>query len=144
MIVGTAVPASSGSGRPWTITTPATTQATQAVQSTQPPAKPTAVPKWTTVQTFSGSGIKKTSSFAVPDHWRLLWSCDPASFGGTQYNLIVDVYNTSDTSLPQDSAVNVLCGSGATHDSTEIYHGGTVYLDINSEAAWTQTVQELK
>jgi hypothetical protein len=126
-------------------------QATQ--QATQAPAQPTATPKptqpphvakWTTVQTFKGNGIKKTSSFTVPDHWRLLWSCDPASFGGSQYNLIVDVYNVADTSLPQDSAVNVLCGSSATHDSTELYHGGTVYLDINSEAAWALTVQVLK
>ena len=33
-------------------------------------------------------------------------------------------------------AVNTICKSGNTGDSTQEYQGGDVYLDVNSEAAW--------
>src|SRR6266700_7298211 len=40
---------------------------------------------WTTTHTFTGSGIKKTGFFTVPNDWRLKWSCNPSSFSGGSY-----------------------------------------------------------
>jgi hypothetical protein len=130
-------------------------QATQAVapttQAEQPTEAPTAIPptptpmpipKWTTTHTFNGNGVKKTAIFPVPDDWKLIWTCDPASFGGISYNLIVTVY-AQDNSIV-DLAVNTLCGSSNRHGETEEHQGGQVWLDVSSEAAWTLQVQELK
>lgn len=110
----------------------------QAVQTPQP----TVQQQWTTTQTFTGNGIKKTGVFTVPDDWKLLWSCDPNSFDGNQYNLQVIV--TSPDGTPVDIAVNTICKPGNTSDSTEEHQGGQVYLDVNSEGSWKLQVQELK
>lgn len=102
----------------------------------------TPTPKWTTTQTFTGNGIKDTETFTVADDWKLIWTCKPSSFYGDSYNLIVTVYN-SDGSMA-DIAVNTICKSGNTTDSTEEHSGGQIYLDVNSEAYWQLQVQELK
>jgi hypothetical protein len=103
------------------------------------PAKPQ---KWQTTHTFKGDGAKKTEVFQVSDNWKLQWRCDPASFG-MSYNVQVDVNNSDNT--PFDPvAVNTLCKSGNISGETNEHKSGTVYLDINSEAAWTITIQELK
>lgn len=107
----------------------------------QPTAKPTQAPKWTTTHTFTGSGIKKTSVFTVPDDWKITWSCTPSSFYGS-YNVIVAVYNSDGTMA--DIAVNTMCKAGNTGDMTEEHQGGDVYLDVNSEGDWNIQVQELK
>ncbi len=130
------------------------TTTTTSVATAQPTNQPTQVPtkavtptpthalKWTTVQTFSGNGTKKTSVFNVPGDWKLVWTCDPASFGGS-YNVIVDVDNADST--PFDAgAVNTICASGNTHGETEEHQSGQVYLAVNSEAAWSISIQELK
>ena len=104
---------------------------------------PTPVPTWTVTQTFSGNGNKKTSDFVVPDHWRLVWSCNPSSFYGGSYNVIVDVDNV-DGSYLDPAAINTICQSGNTGDFTEEYQGGDVYLDVNSEGSWTLQVEALK
>jgi hypothetical protein len=123
-----------------------TTQATTAPKATntpKPTATPTHVPKWTTVQTFTGNGVKKTGTFSVPNDWKIVWSCDPSSFYGGQYNVIVSVYDSSGN--PVDYAtVNTICKSGNTGDSTEEHQGGNVYLDVNSEGSWKIQVQVLK
>lgn len=129
-----------------------TSQATQAVQQsaqplTQAPTptptpKPTQPPKWTTVQQFSGNGTKKTAIFTVPDDWKILWSCDPSSFYGGQYNLIVTV--TASDNTPVDIAINTICKNGNTHDVTEEHQGGQVFLDVASEGSWALQVQVLK
>jgi hypothetical protein len=108
----------------------------------KPTATPTRVPQWTTIQTFKGNGTKKTTTFTVPNSWRLAWSCNPSSFGGS-YNVIVDVYN-SDGSLADPAAVNTICQAGNTSDSTQEYTGGTLYLDVTSEAVWSIQVQVLQ
>jgi len=128
------------------------------VGDTPPPGTPTAVPttnatvsgacgsacgttqQWRTTHTYTGSGIKKTEIFTVPDDWKIVWKCDPASFYGSQYNVQVYVYN-SDGSIA-DVAINDICSSSNTHGETEEHQGGSIYLDINSEGSWTIQVQE--
>jgi hypothetical protein len=131
---GSTTPGNGGSGN-----------ANNSQATATPAASPTAThtPKWTTIQTYSGNGSKKTGTFSVPDDWRIVWSCDPSSFYGGQYNVIVGVDN-SDGSFLDPAAVNTICKTGNTGDNTEEHQGGNVYLDINSEGSWTVKVQVLK
>jgi hypothetical protein len=118
-----------------------------APTATQPPSTPTAIPtptqppKWTTVQRFSGNGIKKTAIFSVPDDWKILYSCIGGDFGGY---LGVTVYDSHATYV--DQAVNAMCkaGSKATTGETEEHQAGSVYLDINGTGDWSLQVQVLK
>ena len=98
--------------------------------------------QWTMTHTFTGNGVKKTAFFTVPDDWQLIWKCDPSSFNGGSYNVQVFVYG-SDSALV-DVAINTMCQNGNVSGSTEEHQGGQIYLDINSEAAWTVQIQELK
>ena len=118
------------------LTTQPTTQPT--TQSTQS----TSQAKWTTVQTITGNGSKKTAIFTAPNDWKIVWSCNPSSFFGGQYNLQVVVTGSDDSVL--DIPINTICKTGNTSDSTEEHQGGQVYLDVISEGAWTIQVQELK
>jgi hypothetical protein len=120
--------------------TAAPTQAPTEVPTQAP--TPTPIPKWTTIQTFSGNGIKQTGTFTVGDDWKIFWSCDPSSFYGNQYNVQVYVYS-SDGTLG-DIPVNTICKAGNISDSTEDHQGGSIYLEINSEGSWKIQVQELK
>jgi hypothetical protein len=115
-----------------------------AVPTQAQPTKAPAVQKWTTVQTFSGNGAKKTNSFTVPADWRIVWSCTPSSFLGNSYNVIISVNNASDGSPVDYGAVNTICKAGNTGDTTEERTSGSVFLDVNSEGAWSVQVQELR
>ncbi len=133
-----------------TVSTPdsATSQPQTPVNSNPTPAPtikptPTHTPKWTTIQTFSGNGSKKTPAFTVPDNWQLVWSCDPSSSFGGSYNVIVAVVGT-DGSQIDPTAVNTICQSGNKGDQTQEYQGGSVYLDVQSEGAWTIKVKALE
>lgn len=132
-------PASKPSPTTTTAVTPRPTTTHRPTQTPRP--SPTHAPQWTTIQSFSGNGTKNTTTFSVPDSWRLVWSCDPASFSG-QYNLIVHV-NAPDGSII-DFAVNTICKAGNTGDWTQEYQGGTIYLEVISEAAWSIQVQVLQ
>jgi hypothetical protein len=107
-----------------------------------PSPTPTHTPKWTTIQTFSGNGSKKTPPFTVPNSWQIAWSCDPASFG-VPYNVIIEVDGT-DGSQVDPSAVNTTCQAGNTGDTAQEYQGGNVYLNITSEGTWTIKVKALE
>jgi hypothetical protein len=97
---------------------------------------------WTTTHTFSGNGIKQTEIFTISSDWQLQWTCDPSSFPIGSYNVQVFIYN-ADATLA-GLAVNTICKDGNVGDSTELHQGGSIYLEINSEAAWTLTIQELQ
>ncbi len=131
-----------------TASTPQSSNATQpAAAATKPPTPtpsptPTQAPQWTTVQTFTGNGIKKTQIFQVGNDWKILWSCDPSSFYGGQYNIQVYVYDSNNN--PLDVAVNTICKAGNTSDSTEEHQAGNIYLEIDSEGSWKIQVQELQ
>lgn len=121
-------------------TTAATTSG--ASQSQQAQTVASNPQTWQTVQTFKGNGEQKTAVFSVPDDWKITWTCNPSSFMGGSYNVIVTVYN-SDGTL-SDLAINAMCKSGATSGTTEEHQAGNVYLDISSEGDWGLTVQKLK
>lgn len=126
-------------------TQPQATQAGNTPAATQPPTTttaPTKPPTWTTTQKFTGNGSKKTASFTVPDNWRIAWTCNPSSFGGTDYNVIITVENTDGSYA--DSGVNSTCSKSNTHDTTNVPAGGTFILDIISEGDWTIQVQTLQ
>jgi len=97
-------------------------------------------PSSTTPQTFSGNGAEKTDVFSVANQWTLTWSCDPSSFIGDSYNVIISVYN-SDGTIHDAAAVNTICSLGNSGGTTQEYGGGTVYLDINSESTWTINIR---
>ena len=141
--IGSALGSAGGSSN--TAQSTPTAQPTQA-QPTQAPtqAQPTQAPlTWKTTHTFSGNGSKKTEIFTVPSDWKIIWKCDPNSFYGGSYNVIVGVTG-SDGSPVDPAAINTICKAGNTGDSTEEHQGGSVYLDINSEGSWTIQVQEMK
>ncbi len=106
--------------------TPVATATLDQSVPTDTPAPTTAPAKWTTTHSFTGSGIKKTAIFSVPDDWKIIWSCNAGSFYGNQYNVQVYVYN-SDGSIA-DVAINELCKTGNTSGETEEHQSGDVYL----------------
>ena len=125
-----------------------TSQPTQAVTPTPTPIPPTPTPihtpRWVTTQTINGSGNKKTAIFTVPGDWKILWSCNPASDFIGEYNLSVSVYNSDGTPFDY-AAINEICKTGNTSNSTEEHQGGQVYLDIEADGGtWTVQVQELQ
>ncbi|MBV9710486.1 MAG: hypothetical protein JO011_06185 [Ktedonobacteraceae bacterium] len=137
---------SSGSSQDATTTTTTQTSGSSPAKPTAIPAKPTATPKWTTIQTFSGSGTKKTTTFTVGDDWRVVYTCSGMNVDGftSDANFIVSIYN-SDGSFTDLAAVNTICKAGkTTSDNTEEHQGGNVYLDVGGEGSWTIQVQELK
>lgn len=148
LIIGYAVGITANSSGTSTTTTSTTTASTNSsAQATTLPAtsrKPSVAPKWTNTHSFSGNGIQKTETFAVPNDWKLNWSCDLAksSMGG-QYNVIIEVDNSDGTPL-DPAAINTICKAGNTSGATEEHQGGTIYLNVNSEDNWTIQVQELK
>lgn len=152
ILLGSIITAATKSGSDTTASTGSSSaQSSSASQATAAPTTaptqaptptPTPAPKWTTIQTFTGNGIKKTQVFTTGSDWKINWSCDPSSFYGGQYNLIVTVYGSDGS--PIDVAVNSICKSGNTSDSTEEHQGGSIYLDINSEGAWKLQVQNLQ
>jgi len=102
--------------------------------------------KWTTVQTFTGNGTKKTAVLSVPDDWKIVYSCNGMIAGtATDGILGVNVYN-SDGSIADLAAVNATCKSGSklTTGETEEHQSGNIYLDINGTGEWKIQIQELK
>jgi len=117
----------------------AATSAPTATPTATP--KPTQPPKWTTVQKFSGNGTKKTAIFAVPDDWKILYSCTGGDFEGF---LAVTVYDSQNTYI--DGAISATCkaGSTATTGETEEHQAGSIYLSVDSTGDWSLQIQALK
>ena len=57
--------------------------------------------------------------------------------------MIVDVDNSDGTSADA-GVINTICKNGNISGETEERVSGNVYLDVQSEAAWAMTIQELK
>lgn len=154
MLVGIISQSSSTGNGTQSAATSSSASSTQNGSSTQPTAAPTRAatqapaptpthtPKWTTTQTFTGDGNKQTQIFTVGNDWKINWSCNPSSFYGGQYNVMVYVYGSDGTLV--DLPVNTICKTGNTADNTEEHQSGSIYLEIDSEGSWKVQVQELQ
>lgn len=113
----------------------------------QPSAQPTQALQWTTVQTITGNGSKKTAIFTAPGDWKIVWSCIGQNIDGVTADglLAVNVYN-ADGSIADPVAVYATCKAGQTKTTgeTEEHQGGQVYLSVNGTGDWTIQIQELK
>lgn len=139
------IASSTHGGSPATATNPPannTASSTQKQPTQAPTTKPTQAPTWTTVQSFSGNGSKNTPAFQIGDNWKIVWTCNPASFDGGSYNVIITPTGTD--GVPTDQGVNTTCKAGNTSGDTTVQAGGTIALDIISEGDWTIKVEQLK
>jgi hypothetical protein len=135
----TMTPTSTPTPAPTMIPTPTPTPAPTMI----PTPTSTSHGKWITTQTYSGNGSQKTAIFAVPNDWKLNWSCDPTKSSIGEYIIIISVYNSDGTSLDL-GAINTTCKSGNVSGTTEEHQAGSVYLDIASGDNWKVAVQEPK
>lgn len=140
-------------------TTPGTTSSTTTSSTSAAPtdtptpaATPTPSPTphplaWTTVQTFTGNGTRKTAILTVPDDWKILYSCTFQNEGGVTDDglLSVAVYN-ADGSVADGSAVFATCKNGVAHTTgeTEEHQAGQVYLSVDGTGDWTIQIQVQK
>jgi hypothetical protein len=89
------------------------------------------------VATFSGSGQENTSRFTVSATWKLSYSFNCASFGGSG-NFVVFEDGGQDLS---GVTVNELAAS-KTGTSWAYGDAGSHYLEIDSECSWSVTVTD--
>ncbi len=87
---------------------------------------------------IKGNGTKTTQTFITAGAWDLSYTYDCSNFGAQQGNFIVYVYNSDGSMSLSNTGVNQLGKSGS--DVNHYHTGGSFYLTINSECAWTVTV----
>lgn len=125
----------SADSKPAAATTAPAATTSAASKAPAAAAKPKAAPKPVTVLSESGNGVKTTAKFTVHGDWDLKYTYDCASFG-MQGNFAV----MTGGDLP-DVLVNEIGKKGG--DVTHQHDGGTLYLSVNSECAWTLKVIDL-
>lgn len=99
--------------------------------------KKTSKPKSTTGQVLlkvKGNGAKTTEKFTAAGDWDLAYTYDCSNFG-TQGNFAVLVYGDDGNLSLSNQGPNELGNKG--NDVDHEHHGGTYYLDVNSECQWT-------
>jgi hypothetical protein len=141
MAVCSAAVSNSGSGsgtqaNRTTATTAASEPAAAAPQPATPkPAtpKPAAPAESAVLLDLSGSGIKNSSEFSAPSHWKLNYTYDCANFGGQGNFQVYVMEGDSTAGIP----VNELGANGSS--SSDVYHSGKVHLEMNSECNWHVT-----
>ncbi len=104
-----------------------------------PPRKPF---QWTTIHTFSGTGLQETAPFNVSDRWRLVWNCDSATVEGPGYVIVIKLNGPDGSS--GDSDIQTVCVQQSTSSVDEIQGGGQLCLRIICGGKWTVEVQERK
>jgi hypothetical protein len=90
-------------------------------------------------ETFTGNGVKKTTSFTAPKSWKIVWSCDLSSHNNTSYDIIIHANTINNTLLA--NGVETTCNKNNTHGFITMNQAGKVYLVIISEGNWTVQVQ---
>jgi hypothetical protein len=90
-------------------------------------------------ETFTGNGVKKTTSFTVPKSWKIVWSCDLSSHNNTSYDMIIHANTITNTLLA--NGVETTCSKNNTHGLITMNQAGKIYLVIISEGNWTVQVQ---
>ena len=143
----TSIPPMSGSASTTSTFTPPTSGSASTTSTSTPPtsgsASTTQAPTAPISYLFSSKTGGDTEAFIVLPNWVLQWTCNPASLSSIgQYNLLVNVMSGSDGTPIDPLAVNTVCKVGNTSGQINEMRGGTVYLDIDTEGAWTVTVQQ--
>ncbi len=90
-------------------------------------------------ETFTGNGVKKTTSFTAPKSWKIVWSCDLSSHNNTSYDIIIHANTINNTLLA--NGVETTCNKNNTHGFITMNQPGKIYLVIISEGNWTVQVQ---
>jgi hypothetical protein len=90
-------------------------------------------------ETFTGNGVKKTTSFTAPKSWKIVWSCDLSSHNNTSYDIIIHANTINNTLLA--NGVETTCNKNNTHGFITMNQAGKIYLVIISEGNWTVQVQ---
>lgn len=91
------------------------------------------------VETFTGNGVKKTTTFTAPKTWKIVWSCDLSSHNNTNYNMIIHANTTNNMLLA--NGLETTCSKNNTHGLITMSQAGKIYLVIISEGGWTIQVQ---
>lgn len=101
---------------------------------------------WTTTHSFKGNGSGETATFHVSSNdWRLHWTCQPSSFYGMSFNVIMNVAYASGGSIGDYGAVNIICDDNVRSGTTDVHNvSGDVYINVNSEGSWAVDIQELE
>ena len=107
----------------------------------------TASGSWTTVNSYTGSGIQQTKTFAIGNDWKILWYCQGPDVDGTPTNGVLGVFIHAPGKVqPIGVPVKVACPAGTTpaSGSLEEHSGGTIYLIIAGTSSWSIQIQQLK
>ena len=91
------------------------------------------------VETFTGSGVKKTTTFTAPKSWKIIWSCDLSSHNNTSYDRIIHANTTQNALLA--NGLETTCSKNHMHGLVTMNQAGNIYLVILSEGAWSVQVQ---
>jgi hypothetical protein len=123
---------------------PAATTTTLPVETVAPAAPAAAAPAatWTTIASWSGSGIKETESFVTQTReWRISWRTtnEPSPRASLLQIFVHDASNNRMVSLAANQ-------QGLGQDTSYVRSApGRHYLKINSaNADWTVTAEELR
>ena len=100
------------------------------------PVAPTAAAR-AVLLSFAGNGMEQSRKFTAAGDWDLAYSYDCAKFGQSG-NFAVEVMGDGGTPSLSNPGVNELGMKGA--DVTHEHNGGTYYLSVTSECAWTVRV----
>jgi hypothetical protein len=90
-------------------------------------------------ETFSSSGVKKTTAFVAPRNWKIIWSCDLSTHHNTDYDVIIHANTTGNTLLHK--GLETTCSKNNTHGLISMNQAGKIYLVVLSEGGWTVQVQ---
>lgn len=145
LIIGYAIHVPPSTPSTSSATTQQTTTASQPTQaSTTAPATPTPAhqAKWTTVESFSGSGSKKTAIFPVPSDWLIVWKCT----GDTTYNVDGTLGITvNDSQNNYVDSLSETCKVAGSSGSSEEHQAGSIYLSVDFVGtSWSVSIQVMK
>jgi len=93
--------------------------------------------QWREVATFTGRGNQQTENFMVSDRWRITWATESRDDGGGNFALICNRSNGEQVDL----LANVIGGDSNTN---YMRGGGTYYLEVKGDQAWSVIVRTLR
>jgi hypothetical protein len=132
VVIAIATSAGGGSGSSSNTAKPATGESTSSAKSDS------GTKAGTVLLSLTGSGTKQTQKFTTgSDDWDVAYTYDCSNFGGTG-NFILTPTGEDGAPSFTNTGINDL-GAGKS-DVTHYHHGGTYFLDINSECKWTVKV----